>query len=205
MCKAVSGCASDGPLSDERTASVPSHLRELDDRYRCQDLGDDALLHRMRTLAGGRRRPGSRRQPVLLQQEGLVVNRKRSQRLHREKALTVRKRRGRKKAAGTRAPIFAKAVPNARWSVDFDLDQLVTGRRLRILIVVNNVTKECLAAIVDTSILDTRVARVIASRGKPGLIVFDHGNEITSNAMLPFTQKAGIDWHFIAPGKPVQN
>lgn len=178
-------------------------------RYRRQDQGDDALRDRMRELAGERRRFGYRRLHVLLRQEGLVVNRKRTQRVYREEGLTVRKRRGRKKAVGTRAPILVEAVPNARWSVDFVHDQLVTGRRLRIFNVVDDVTKECLAAVVDTSISGARVARelarVIAWRGKPGLIVSDHGTEFTSNAMLAWTQKAGIDWHFIAPGKPMQN
>lgn len=46
---------------------------------------------------------------------------------------------------------------------------------------------------------------IVVWRGKPGLIVSDHGAEFTSNAMLTWTQKAGIDWHFIAPGKPMQN
>jgi transposase InsO family protein len=178
-------------------------------RYRRRDQSDEALRDRMRELAGERRRFGYRRLHVLLRQEGLVVNRKRTQRLYREEGLTVRKRRGRKKAVGTRAPILVEAVPNARWSVDFVHDQLVTGRRLRIFNVIDDVTKECLAAVVDTSISGARVARelarVIAWRGEPGLIVSDHGTEFTSNAMLAWTHKAGIDWHFIAPGKPMQN
>ena len=164
-------------------------------RYQRRDQGDEALRDRMRELAGERRRFGYRRLHVLLRQEGLVVNRKRTQRVYREEGLAVRKRRGRKKAAGTRAPILVEAVPNARWSVDFVHDQLVTGRRLRILNVVDDVTKECLAAVVDTSISGARVARelarVIAWRGKPGLIVSDHGTEFTSNAMLGWTRRRG--------------
>jgi putative transposase len=88
-------------------------------------------------------------------------------------------------------------------------DQLADGRRLRILNVVDDVTKECLAAVVDTSISGRRVARELAAlvdrRGRPELIVSDHRTEFTSNAMLEWTQKAGIAWHFIAPGKPMQN
>ena len=112
-------------------------------------------------------------------------------------------------AIGTRAPILFGAIPNARWSDDFVHDQLVTGCRLRIFSVIDDVTRECLAAMVDTSISGTRVARelscVSARRGKPGLIVSDHGTEYTSNAMLAWTKKAEIDWHSIAPGKPEQN
>ena len=137
------------------------------------------------------------------------MNRKRTQRLYREEGLTVRRRRGRKCATGTRAPLLTVAAPNARWSVDFVHDQLADGRRLRILNVVDDVTKVCLAAVVDTSISGRRVARelaaLVARRGRPELIVSDHGTEFTSNAMLEWTQKAGIAWHFIPPGKPMQN
>lgn len=90
-------------------------------------------------------------------------------------------------AVGTRAPILVEATPNARWSVDFVHDQFVCGRRFRILNIVDDVTRECLAAIPDTSISGRRVAReltaLIDQRGKPGMIVSDHGTEFTSNAM----------------------
>ena len=74
---------------------------------------------------------------------------------------------------------------------------------------IDDVTKECLAAIADTSISGRRVAReldaIFAWRGKPDLIVSDHGTEFTSNAMLAWAQGSRIAWHFIAPGKPMQN
>ena len=178
-------------------------------RYRRERPDDAPVRERLRALAAERRRFGYRRLHVLLRQEGLVTNRKRTERLYREEGLTVRKRRGRKRATGTRAPILAVAAPNARRSVDFVHDQLACGRRLRILNVVDDVTKECLAAVVDTSISGRRVARelaaLVARRGRPDLIVSDHGTELTSNAMLAWTQETGIAWHFIAPGKPQQN
>jgi transposase InsO family protein len=63
--------------------------------------------------------------------------------------------------------------------------------------------------VVDTSISGRRVAReltaLIARSGKPGLIVSDHGTEFTSNAMLVWSEETGVAWHFIAPGKPMQN
>jgi putative transposase len=160
-------------------------------------------------LAAERRRFGYRRIHVLLRREGLVVNRKRTQRLYREEGLTVRRRRGRKRATGSRAPLMLPALPNARWSIDFIHDQLACGRRFRILNVIDDVTKECLAAVADTSISGRRVARelttLVARRGRPGMIVSDHGTEFTSNAMLAWTAETGIDWHYIAPGKPMQN
>jgi transposase InsO family protein len=99
-------------------------------------------------------------------------------RLYREEGFNVRKRRARRKAVGTRAPILVEARPNARWSLDFVHDQLACGRRFRILNVVYDVTPECLAAIPDTSISGRRVARELATlierRGKPGMIVSDN-------------------------------
>jgi len=86
-------------------------------RYRRVRPDDAALRTRMREFAAERRRFGYRRLHVLLRREGLVANRKRTQRLYGEEGLTVRKRRGRKRAVGTRAPILTVPTPNARWSV----------------------------------------------------------------------------------------
>jgi len=93
--------------------------------------------------------------------------------------------------------------------LDFVHDQFACGRRFRIMNVVDDVTRECLAAIPDTSISGCRVARELTSlieqRGKPGMIVPDNGTEFTSNAMLAWAEQHIINWHFIAPGKPIQN
>lgn len=178
-------------------------------RYRCRRPRDESLRSRLKALAAEQRRFGYRRLHVLLRGEGHMVNRKKTQRLYREEGLTVRKRKGRKRATGSRAPILIEARPNARWSVDFVHDQLSDGRRFRILNVIDDVTKECLAAVADTSISGRRVAReldaVFARRARPDLIVSDHGTEFTSNAMLAWAQERRIAWHFIAPGKPMQN
>ena len=75
--------------------------------------------------------------------------------------------------------------------------------------IVDDVTRECLAAIPDTSISGRRVAReltdLIGRRGKPGMIVSDHGTEFTSNAILAWSKDHAVEWHYIAPGKPMQN
>jgi len=178
-------------------------------RYRTRRPPDEELRGRVRELAAEQRRFGYRRLHILLRGEGHVLNRKKTQRLYREEGLMVRKRKGRKRATGSRAPILVEARPNARWSIDFVHDQLSNGRRFRILNLIDDVTKECLAAVPDTSISGRRVAReldvVIARRGKPDLIVSDHGTEFTSNAMLAWAQRSRVVWHFIAPGKPTQN
>ncbi|MGZ2443621.1 transposase InsO family protein [Sinorhizobium medicae] len=135
-----------------------------------------------------------------------MLSRKKTQRLYRDEGLSVPKRKGRKKATGTRAALLTIARPNARWSVDFVHDQFAHGRRFRVFNAIDDVTKECLAAIVDTSISGRRVARelslVIARRGKPDLIVSGHGTEFTSNAMLAWSEETGVAWHFIASSLP---
>ncbi len=163
----------------------------------------------MRELANARCRFGYRRLFVLLRREGEPSGRNRIYRLYREEGLSVRRRRARRRAVGMRAPILVEAAVNARWSLDFVHDQLACGRRFRILNNVDDVTRECLAAIPDTSISGRRVAReltaVIERRGRPGLIVSDHGTELTSTAILAWCAEHSIAWHYIAPGKPMQN
>jgi transposase InsO family protein len=178
-------------------------------RYQSQRAPDTALRGRLRDLANERRRFGYRRLFVLLRREGEASGINRIYRLFREEGLTVRKRKARRKAIGTRAPIPIEARANARWSLDFVHDQFACGRRFRVLNVVDDVTRECLAAIPDTSISGRRVARELTSlierRGKPRMIVSDNGTELTSNAILKWCAEHKVEWHYIAPGKPMQN
>jgi putative transposase len=178
-------------------------------RYRSRRANDGDLREKLRVLAQERRRFGYRRLHILLRRDGVLINRKKTQRLYREEGLTVRRRKGRKRAVGARMPPPVLAHPNQRWSLDFVHDQLVTGRRFRVLNIVDDVTRECLAAVPDTSISGKRVVReltdLIAMRGKPGMIVSDNGTELTSNAVLAWCGEAGVEWHYTAPGKPTQN
>ena len=178
-------------------------------RYRSIRPDDAALRARLRELADQRRRFGYRRLHVLLRQEGHALNRKKTQRLYREEGLAVRRRKSRRRIAVARTPIPAPEGPNSRWSLDFVHDQLAMGRRFRVLNIIDDVTKECLAAVADTSLSGKRVVReleaLIARRGKPGVIVSDNGTEFTSSAVLKFTQEHKVDWRYIAPGKPTQN
>ena len=145
----------------------------------------------------------------MLKREGYLVNHKKLFRLYREEKLTVRRRGGRKRAIGTRAPMTVPVLPNDRWSLDFVSDQMTDGRRFRILTVVDDCTRECLALVVDTSLSGARVAReldrLVAERGKPKMVVSDNGSEFTSNAILTWADQSRIAWHYIAPGKPMQN
>lgn len=178
-------------------------------RYRSARPDDADLRRRLRELAQERRRFGYRRLHVLLRREGWAVNKKRIQRLYREEKLAVRRRGGRKRALGVRAPLAVPDQPNARWSLDFVHDQMTDGRRFRILTVVDDCTRECLALVVDTSLSGQRVAReldrISAWRGRPLAIVSDNGTELTSTAILTWAEEQRVDWEYIQPGKPVQN
>jgi putative transposase len=138
-----------------------------------------------------------------------VINHKKLFRLYREEKLAVRRRGGRKRAIGTRAPMLVPTAPNDRWSLDFVSDQLTDGRRFRILTGVDDCTRECRALVADTSLSGVRVAReldrLMIERGKPKMVVSDNGSELTSNAILAWADHTRVEWHYIAPGKPMQN
>ena len=149
-------------LSERRACSIVGADRKMV-RYRSSRRQDAELRSRLRDLANERRRFGYRRLFVLLRREGEPSGINRIYRLYREEGLAVRKRRARRKAVGTRAPILVETKPNARWSLDFVHDQFANGRRFRIFNIVDDVTKECLGAIPDTSISGRRVARELTA------------------------------------------
>jgi putative transposase len=203
-----------------------AHLRvayEVSERRACSTLGadrasvryrslrpDDAVARaRLRELASIRRRFGYRRLYILLTREGIIMNHKKLRRLYREERLQVRRRGGRKRALGTRAPMTLPQGPNQRWSLDFLSDAFCDGRRFRILAIVDDYTRECLALVPDTSLPGLRVVReldaIIALRGRPVMCVSDNGTELTGMAILRWSQETRVGWHYIAPGKPQQN
>ncbi|WP_132537893.1 IS3 family transposase [Rhizobium sp. PP-F2F-G48] len=195
-------------LSERRACQIISTDRTTV-RYRSSRPPEVELRTKLRDLANERRRFGYRRLFILLRRDGEPSGVNRIYRLYREEGLSVRKRKARRRAVGTRAPILVEAKANARWSLDFVHDQFACGRRFRVLNIVDDVTRECLAAIPDTSISGRRVARelttLVERRGKPGMIVSDNGTEFTSNAILAWSRDHKVEWHYIAPGRPMQN
>jgi len=178
-------------------------------RYASTRPDDNVLRAKLRELASQRRRFGYRRLGRMLERQGIKLNGKKLYRLYKEERLTVRKRGGRKRALGTRAPMTIPQDQNLRWSLDFVMDTTVSGRRFRILTLVDDFTRECLGLVADTSLTAPRVVReldrIIETRGGPRMIVSDNGTEFTSNAILAWQQERDIEWHYIAPGKPMQN
>jgi putative transposase len=175
-------------------------------QYQPQRGADDAVRARLHELANERRGFGYRRLAIMLRRDGLKMNLKKVYRLYREERLTVRKRGGRKRALGTRAPMTIPQGANQRWSLDFVSDALNDGRRFRILNVVDDFTRECLVTLLDTSLSGVRVVRELDRlcelHGRPAMIVSDNGTELTSRAVLDWVEATGIEWHYIAPGKP---
>jgi putative transposase len=178
-------------------------------RYVSRRPHDGEVRVRLRALANERRRFGYRRLHILLAREGHRLNHKKLFRLYRAERLGVRRRGGRKRALGTRAPMALPQRMNQRWSLDFVCDALACGRRFRVLAVVDDFTRECLALVTDTSLSGLRVGReldrIVALRGRPAMIVSDNGTELASHAMLRWQQERGVAWQYIAPGKPQQN
>jgi len=196
-------------LVSERRACSTLATDRASVRYRSTRPPDEAIRARLREVASYRRRFGYRRLHVLLTREGIIMNHKKLRRLYHEERLQVRRRSGRKRALGTRAPMAIPQGPNQRWSLDFLSDAFTDGRRFRILAIVDDFTRECLALIADSSLSGLRVAReldaLIAIRGRPAMIVSDNGTELTSMAILRWSQEQRVEWHYIAPGKPQQN
>ena len=176
-------------MSERRACRVIGCCR-MTMRYEAIRQDDPVLRERLKELARVRRRFGYRRLHVFLRREGHEVNHKRLFRIYREERLHVRRRGGRKRAIGTRAPMALPLMPNQRWSLDprhghsdqwrfhgSISDQLTDGRRFRVLTVVDDCTRECLALIADTSLSGARVARELATlfeaRGTPITVVSD--------------------------------
>ncbi len=170
-------------------------------RYRPRRVDDGEIRRRLRELAVQRRRFGYRRLHILLAREGVRLNHKRLFRIYREEHLTVRRRGGRKRALGTRAPLILPKQVNHRWSLDFASDALLDSRRFRILAVVDDFSRESLALISDTSLSGARVAReldrIAAQRGYPGMIVSDNDTELTSHTICVGNRRHGVHWHCI--------
>ena len=178
-------------------------------RYESKRPDDTELRDQVKQIASERRRFGYRRIHVLLEREGIHLNLKKLCRIYSEEKLQVKRRGERKRALGTRRPMEVSAAVNVRWSLDFVSDAFTDGRRLRLLAVVDDFTRENLALIADISLSGARVVRELQTlceqRGYPKTIVSDNGTELTSTAVLKWVQETEIDWHYIQPGKPTQN
>jgi len=178
-------------------------------RYQPKKDNDDALRHRLRELAGQRKRFGSPRLHIMLKRENLVVNHKRTEKIYREEGLALRRKRRRKGAAGIRVVMPSAMRPNEHWSMDFVSDSIVTGRRFRALTIVDDYSREYPAIEVDTSLGGARVVSVLErlseTRGLPEAITIDNGPEFAGKALDEWAYRKGVKLNFIRLGKPIEN
>jgi putative transposase len=193
----------------ERRACRVLGFRRSSHRYVARRTVAQALLDELRAHAAARPRFGYRRIHVLLRRGGWRVNHKRVYRIYRAEGLAVRRRKRKRIGVGLRTVLPPPSRPNERWSMDFTLDTLASGRKFRTLNIVDDFSRECLAIEVDTSLGGARVVRVLerlaASRGLPGVIVSDNGPEFTGKTLDAWAYEVGLRIHFIRPGKPVEN
>jgi len=164
---------------------------------------------RLKELAASRPRFGYRRLHVLLCREGWRINHKVTYRLYCEEGLQVRTRRRRKIATRPRLKLDAATRVDERWSMDFVTDQLADGRYFRVLAVVDQFSRECVALHAGLSIRSKLVGEVldhaIRRRRAPAAITCDNGSEFTSRYFDAWAYFRRIDLDFIRPGKPVEN
>lgn len=172
-------------------------------------LHNEELRKRLHELAEQRPRFGSPRLHALIRREGFAVNHKRTERIYREEGLTLKRRRRRRLVRIGQGPRDGPRRMNERWSLDFVSDAAANGQTIRVLAVVDDYTRECLATEIDTSLPGLRVVRtlnrIVAERGRPEGIVLDNGPELRGRAMEAWSEANGVALLFIQPGKPVQN
>ena len=198
------------PISARRACKL-ADLNRSTWKYVPQPRDDGPLRTLLREVALERRRWGF---PMLLsylkRHYDVKDNHKRIARIYGEEELQLRKRRKKRKVPGRlRKPLVIPEGSNQRWSMDFMHDVLLGGRRIRMLNVIDDFTRESLAIEVDTSLGGERVCRVLDQlsdlRGLPPVIVCDNGPEFTSLALDQWAYRNQVELHFIQPGKPTQN
>lgn len=204
----VEGLIEDHKFSQRRAFKLVNLHRSVG-RYITKKTGEEELREKIKTTALERPRFGYRRIHIILKKSGLKINHKKLFRIYKEMGLKVRKRGSRRRAIGPRLTRVKATEINQIWSLDFMSDRLVDGRKIRLLNIIDEFSRESLKIVVDTSLSGVRVARelddLIKSRGKPRQIISDNGTEFTSAVILKWSESTSVGWHYIEPGKPMQN
>jgi putative transposase len=195
-------------LSQRRACGLIGITRRSLRRAPAPDRNEE-LRQRLRALAEERRRWGCPMLYRVILREGFKVNHKRVERLYRAEGLSLRRRRRRKRLSHLRVVRERPPALNHTWAVDFVHDALFNGRRFRVLAVIDEFSRECLAVEVDASLTGERVTRVLERvcevRGVPVVIQSDNGPEFRGLVMDQWAYRRGVRLQFIDPGKPIQN
>lgn len=170
---------------------------------------DQVVIKRMTEIVQKHRRYGYPRVHVMLSREGLVQNRKRTQRIYHEQGFSLRLKRKKKKQYYPRVVKPQAQQTGEVWSMDFVSDSLTSARRLRTLTVIDHHSRFSPGVYVDHSIsgivVTKELDRMIKQHGKPQRIQVDNGPEFTSKAMLEWSYRKNIELDFTRPGKPTDN
>lgn len=144
-----------------------------------------------------------------LRRSGCLSNHKRVYRVYCTLKLNIRRRVRKRLPKRIQLPLAQPTLPDVSWSMDFMSDSLYSGRRFRILNIVDDFNRECLAMEIGTSISSERVVRVLdrlKSEGrKPSQIRVDNGPEFLAGIFQHWCQINEVKLHYIQPGKPMQN
>lgn len=178
-------------------------------RYEAKSKDDADIRSRLRELAQQRRKFGAPRLHTMLRREGYLINHKRTERIYREEGLSLRLKKRKKRVSHLRVVMDRPERVNQHWSMDFVSDNLFSGRRFRVLTVVDDFSRECPVLEADHSLTGHRVTRVLErialTRGLPELITVDNGPEFIGKALDLWAFENKVKLRFIQPGKPVQN
>jgi len=179
-------------------------------RYQARTAGGETgLRSALEELAQRHPRYGYRRLWVELRRGGYPVNHKRVYRLYRQARLKLRRKAGRRRLTHRGVALAQLTRPNQQWALDFVHDRIGDGRALRVLTIIDEFTRECLATEADTGISSRQVARVLeqilASRPSPRSLRCDNGPEFRSRYFNAWCQSHRIGLEYIAPGRPMQN
>lgn len=209
MKRAVVECLRKEYKFSQRRAFKLLGLHRSVGRYVTKKMLNEEEHKEIKSIALERPRFGYRRIHLMLRKKGIKINHKKVFRIYTEMGLKVKRRGSRKRAVGLRITKIKATKINQVWGLDFMSDRLADGRKIRFLNIIDTFSRESLKMVVDTSLSGIRVTRelndLVKSRGKPELIISDNGTEFTSVAVLKWSEDMSIKWHYIDPGKPMQN
>lgn len=199
-------------MSERRACQVVGQARSTH-RYEPREEAEELRLRdELRRLSRERPRAGYRSAARCLRRAGWRVNDKRVQRIWREEGLrVVRRTRKRRRLGWTEngSQRLQASRPNGVWSYDFIEDRTADGRRLKILVVVDEYTRECLALEPGRRLGSEAVIgvleRLVAERGAPGHLRSDNGPEFVAKAVQRWLTARGVQTLYIAPGSPWEN
>ena len=177
--------------------------------YRFRKDDEPRIIDRMKALIADQNTIGCQMMHDILKREGLVTNHKRTERIYREQGFSLKIRKRKRRISQVRLDLPKAQRPDHRWSMDFIQGVLSSGRRFRMLCVIDQFTKECPVIEIDFSLNGLRVSRVLEwltlTRKRPEAITVDNGPEFAGIVLDQWAYKNSVKLDFIRPGKPVEN